>query len=762
MIEKYATWLLKLRWLVILGSIALAMFLGSGGQFLQFTNDYRVFFSDDNPQLNAFENLQDIYTKNDNVLIMLKPKSGSSFDPTVLDAVTKMTEEAWQTPYSLRVDSISNFQNTFAEDDDLIVEDLVEDPLDLSAETLQQKAEIALSEPLLVNRIISPDGHATGINITVELPGINQTTEAPEVATFINQMIEKYEQLYPDIEFYVTGVIMMNNAFPEATMNDMTTLIPLAFLAIIIGLYVFLRSISGTISSVILIMFSIMMAMGSAGWMGIKLTPPSASAPTMILTLAVADSVHFLASMLFFMGKGHEKNEAIKESLRINFHPIFLTSLTTAIGFLSMNFSDAPPFRDLGNITAAGVMYAFFLSVTFLPAMMSILPVKPRHLVENEVSKMEKLADFVIRKQQVLLWSVSALVVVMIVFIPKNDLNDVFVEYFDETIEFRRDTDMIADNLTGMYFIDYSLNSGENGGISEPDFQTKIQAFADWYRQQPEVKHVNIITDTFKRLNKNMHADDASYYKLPEDRNLAAQYLLLYEMSLPYGLDLNNQINLDKSATRVTATLETLSTVDTLALEARVKNWLQQNAPEIVTDGASPTIMFSHIGMRNIISMLSGTTIALVLISVILIVALRSLKMGIISLLPNLAPAAIAFGVWGLLVGQVGLALSVVVAMSIGIVVDDTVHFLSKYLRARREQNMEPEEAVRYAFSSVGVALVITTCVLVIGFLILAQSAFSLNADMGLLTALTISVALFVDFMLLPPILIKFDKNKEI
>ncbi len=760
MIRKYATLLLRLRWLVIVASLGSLVLLGSGGRFLEFTNDYRVFFSEDNPQLAAFENLQDTYTKNDNILIMLLPKSGRSFDRDVMTAVTQMTEDAWQTPYSTRVDSLSNFQNTYAEEDDLIVEDMIEDPEDLDDSTITKKSQIALNEPLLVNRILSPTSHSTGLNITIELPGINQTTEAPEVATAVRAMVDKYQDKYPDIEFYITGVIMMNNAFPEATVNDMTNLIPLAFLAIIIGLFYFLRSISGTVSSVMLVIFSIMMAMGTAGWLGIKLTPPSASAPTMILTLAVADSVHFLTSMLFFMRKGHAKNVAIIESLRINFHPIFLTSLTTAIGFLSMNFSDAPPFRDLGNITALGVGFAFVLSVTFLPAIMSVLPVKVRRIKNNELTAMDRVANFVIDKRTPLLWTVGLLIIVLISFVPRNQLNDVFVEYFDETIEFRRDTDKIADNLTGMYFIDYSLDSGEPGGISEPTFQEKITAFADWYRQQPEVKHINIITDTFKRLNKNMHADDESFYRLPENRNLAAQYLLLYEMSLPYGLDLNNQINLDKSSTRVTATLETLSTVDTLALEARAKQWLTDNAPDLVTDGASPTIMFSHIGMRNILSMLTGTTVALLLISVILVFALRSLKMGFISLIPNLAPAGMAFGIWGILVGDVGLALSVVVAMTIGIVVDDTVHFLSKYLRARREQNLSSEEAIRYAFSSVGIALWVTTCVLVLGFLILSKSAFSLNADMGLLTALTISIALFVDFLLLPPLLMKFDTDK--
>lgn len=762
MVERYARAVVRWRWLVILLSVISVLGLASGGRFLQFTNDYRVFFSDENPQLQAFENLQDTYTKNDNVLIMLLPKSGSAFDRETLAAVEDLTEQSWQTPFSTRVDSISNFQNTSAVEDDLLVEDLYQDAANLSDSDIAKIKDIATHEPLLVNRLIAPDGHATGINITVEFPGKDLTAEGPQVVKHVREMLARVEAKYPDIEFYVTGVVMMNNAFPEASKGDMQKLVPLAFGAIILGMIIFLRTFSGTVVTVVVILFSIMAAMGTAAWLGIKLTPPSASAPTMILTLAVADSIHFLVSMLHSMRLGRSKHEAIVESLRINFTPIFLTSLTTAIGFLSMNFSDAPPFRDLGNITAMGVAYAFVLSITFLPAVMSLLPVKVRKRDIADSTAMDRLADFVLVHRTKLLWGVGALVIGLAAMVPRNQINDVFVEYFDKSVEFRSHTDKVAENLTGLYFIDYSIDSHQSGGVSDPAFQAKLQAFADWYRSQPEVLHVNVVTDIFKRLNKNMHGDDAQWYRLPESRELAAQYLLLYEMSLPYGLDLNNQINLDKSATRVSVTLKTLSTNETLALEDRAGEWMQDNMPDLFTHGASPTIMFSHIGIRNIKSMLTGTTVALVLISLVLVFALRSLKLGLLSLVPNLVPAAMAFGVWALLVGQVGLALSVVSAMTLGIVVDDTVHFLSKYLRARREQGLDTEGAIRYAFSSVGIALLVTTLVLVAGFMVLSRSTFELNSSMGLLTAVTISIALFIDFFFLPPLLMKVDKGEKI
>ncbi len=761
MIGKYSDWIIRWRFLVVIASLVIAFMLGAGGKNLVFTNDYRYFFSEDNPQLLEFEALQDTYTKNDNVYIMLEPQDGVVFNKEYLAALKELTEQSWQVPYSIRVDSITNFQHTYAEGDDLVVIDLVDDVESLTSQDLNYIKDIALTEPLLVNRLVSKSATAAGVNITIELPGKNQITEGPEVVSFTRDMIEKFEESYPNIKAYTTGIVMMNNAFPEASQNDIKHLIPFAFAAIVIGLLLFLRSFTGTFSTLLVIIFSILMGMGTAGWLGYKLTPPSASAPTMILTLAVADCVHYLTTFLNAMRTGMDKFSAVKESLRINFHPIFLTSLTTVVGFLSLNFSDVPPFRDLGNITAMGVSYAFVLSVLFLPALTAILPFKVRERADKKTQLMQRLAEFVITNRRTLLWSVGLIIAGSIAFIPRNEINDKFVEYFDESIEFRRHTDYVADKVTGLYTIQFSLETNDSGGISEPQFLEKMDNFTSWLREQPEVMHVNTVSDTFKRLNKNMHGDNEKLYTLPENRELAAQYLLLYEMSLPYGLDLNDQINVDKSSTRISTTLKTLTTRQMLAFEDRARGWLRQNANDVDVVVSSPAVIFSHLAMRNIDSMIVGTLVALVVISLILIFALRSLKLGLISLIPNLTPIGVAFGVWAAFVSEIGLALSVVAGMTLGIVVDDTVHFLSKYLRAKREKNLSATDAVRYAFSNVGTALLVTTIVLAAGFLVLAMSAFELNSAMGLLTAITICIALVIDFLFLPPLLIALEEGRD-
>jgi hypothetical protein len=745
---------------VILVCIVFVVITGMGAQKLEFKNDYRVFFSEENPQLTAFESMQKVYSKSDNVSFVIVPKDGNVFTAEHLAALKAITKESWQVPYSSRVDSITNFQHTFAKYDDMIVEDLVMSTKNLTEEKLAKIKAVALSEPLLVNKIISDQGHVSIVNVTVQLPGINPMIETPEVSGSVREIRDRFIAQYPELDIYLSGMVMMNASFGEASINDGMTLIPMMFLVVIVTIGLLLRTISGTIATVVVIIVSIASTMGLAGWLGFYMTGPSASAPTMILTLAVADCIHILTSMFYEMRQGAEKRTALARSLKANFQPIFLTSVTTAIGFLSMNFSDSPPFRDLGNLVAIGVMLAFVFSITIFPAILTILPIKVKVEPEGSKNIMAKIADFVIAKRKPLLITTSLFILLSASFIKDNELNDDFVKYFDERVPYRVATDYMQENLSGMMIVEVSVKTGQSSGINEPNYLKSVAEFSEWVRALPQTDHVNTITDTLKRLNKNMHGDDASWNHLPDTQEMSAQYLLLYEMSLPYGLDLNNQLDVDKSSSRITITFENMTSNELITIENKMFAWFEHNAPQYEVDFASPSLMFAHIGQRNITSMLVGTTLALVLISILLGFVLKSWRFGLISLLPNLVPATIAFGIWGLYSGEVGLALSVVIGMTLGIVVDDTVHFLSKYLHAKREKGATSEQAVHYAFDNVGRALWVTTLVLVAGFVVLAQSTFKLNADMGLLTAITIFIALVIDFLFLPPLLIAIDKGK--
>ncbi|HAS6977962.1 TPA: MMPL family transporter [Vibrio parahaemolyticus] len=749
----------KYSLLVLLATIFLIIVATIGGKNLYFRGDYDIFFDGTNKQLLAFDEIQTTFAKTDNLAIVIAPEDGDIFTPQTLSLIQKITVDAWQVPYSSRVDSIANYQHTEAFDDDLLVEDLLYSEYELTPDRISKVKSIALSEPVLKSALVSEKGDVTVVNITVQLPEMDKTAEVEEVVSSINAMIDRYQRAYPDVTFHKAGIIAMNHAFMTAAQDDSSTLVPTMLVVILVFLTIMLRSILSVIATLIVIIGSVMATMGISGWAGMFLSTATVNVPTLIMTLAVADCVHVIATMRQSMKNGFTKVQSIERSIALNFVPILITSVTTAIGFLMMNMSDSPVLRDFGNLSALGVMVACLLSVTLLPALLKLLPIHVKmETSQDQKHVMDHLGDFVVSQRRALLPLSVVVIVVCASLIPLNKVNDESVEYFGQRNEFRQAADFMEERISGMTNISIAIKTNESQGIAAPDFLNTIGEFSSWLRDQPETDHVATLADVYKRLNKNMHGDDEAYYSLPQARELAAQYLLLYEMSLPYGLDLNNQINVDKSSIKMVLTVANLGSVELVDLENRIYQWFAEHTPQYQVVASSPSLMFAHIGETNMASMLSTLPITLVLISALLIFALRSVRLGLISLMPNIAPAVIGFGLWALISGEINLGLSVVVTLTLGIVVDDAVHFLSKYQRARRE-GQTAEQAVRYAFHTVGRALWITTVVLVAGFSVLAMSSFRLNADMGQLSAIVIFIALVVDFLFLPTLLMLFDKK---
>ncbi|MFA5938299.1 MAG: MMPL family transporter [Sinimarinibacterium sp.] len=764
-IVAYAQWLLRARWWVVLGSLLAVAAFTYGVQNLKFSTDYRVYFGKDNPQLQAFDEVQNVYAKSDNVLFVIEPRDGDVFTPRVLEAVRAVTAEAWKLPYTLRVDSITNFQHTEANDDDLNVAPVLGEDEDISPERVAKLREVALHEPLLLRRLISPTGHVTAVNISTQFPPLDQQTqkELPEAIAAVRALRARILADYPEVkEVYLSGSNMMSQSFTEAAKADMVSLVPAMYAAIFVIMAVMLRSVWATFGTLLVVFFSAMSAMGIAGYIGIGLSPPVVQAPQIITVLAIADSVHICLTMFALMREGWDKHAAIVESMRLNFVPVFLTSATTSICFLGTNFTDSPPLTALGNISSIGGMLSWAFAMSMLPALLAILPARvPR---ERKVSwittAMDRLGDFVLKNRKPVFWSALLTVTGLTALAPLNEANDHFAHFFDESIRFRTDTDYTVDNLTGLYSIEFSLKSGEPNGIADPEYLRKVQAFADWWHENPKVLYVGTVTDVFKKLNKSMHGDDAQWYSLPDNRELAAQYLLLYEISLPFGLDLNNQINIDKSSTRFVVVLKHLKSRETREIEESAQAWLSANAPGMETLGVSPAVMFAYISERNIRSNFLSLPFCMAAISLLLLPGLRSLRFGLLSLVPNLLPLGMAFGVWYLIDGEIIFTQAVVLNMVVGIIVDNTIHFLNKYLRARRQMGRTPEQAIHFAFHEASSAMIVTTLILASGFFILAQSAFLPNSNMALLTTIAILLALPVNLLLLPQLVLLIDRRR--
>ena len=457
--QQYGEFITRRPFLVIIISLIAAFAAVFGAQHLRFTNDYRYFFSKENPYLTAFEELERTYSSPDTIIYVYQPKDGSAAtSPEALNLAWELTEAGWQIPYSTRVDSITNFQNTRAiGEDDLEVRALLEDPADISPDKIDYIEDTVLSEPLLAGRLMSHDKRTAAVMVSLRPP----TDDVPATNSIVTKARALHEAMrakYPDIRIELTGSQMLSNSFSEAAQSDLATLTPTMFLLIAVVLILTTRKLFATFAAMVVVTLSAFAAMGTGGWLGIPLSPPASGAPTIILTVAVADCVHILITALVAQGRGLEKRAAIVESLSVNAQAVFLTSVTTAIGLFSLNFSDAPPYRDLGNLSGMGALFAWVFSMTLFPALLSVLPMKASNVVDRQSRSMEWLADHIIDKRKPLLYIMLGVAILGAAMLPRLSFNDRFVEYFDERIDFRQSSDWAAEHLTGIYILNYSMS----------------------------------------------------------------------------------------------------------------------------------------------------------------------------------------------------------------------------------------------------------------------------------------------------------------
>jgi len=752
-------WIVKHPWLLIAISLIIVLVAATGAKNLWVTIDYKSYFGKDNERVLIQNALEADFMRDTNVIFLVSPRQGTIFDRGVVEAIYELTEDSWKMPLAMRVDSITNYWHSWAEDDTVVIEPLLDEPHNLSDEQFAKATDILRQEETAVDILFDQNAEMAVVRVNVELSE-NAIDEEPVVAAYAYDLLQKYKQRYPGIRFFVSGTVIGDHSFAEAVFRDAQFLTPLSYGLMVILLVFFLRSLSAMLLTLSVVTLSVVFAMGVYGWIDGMLNPIIAVSPYLILTIAVANSVHIFTSYFQGINSGLEQRHAMQESLRINFQPVFLTCLTTAIGFLCLNFSESPAFRSLGNVVAIGVMAAFFLAIFTLPSFIILLPSRVKKAPIRFSIAMTWLADGVIKWHRALLLISGTVAILLMAGFPKNELNDVFAHYFDETFQFRQANDFANARIPGFHRIDFKISAGEPDGISNPAYLKKLEEFAQWFENQQDVGKVTVVTDIIKRLNMNVHQDQPAYYKIPDSREEVAQYILMYEMSLPFGRDLGNIMSMDKSATKLTASIKQTSSEHILELTHAAERWLEENTPSPMhAKGSSIDVMFSYIARDNIHSMLYGLFVALVLISLILIFAFKDFKLGLMSLVPNILPVVATFGVWGYINGQIGLSAAAVGCLALGIVVDDTVHFLSKYLRARREKNMVAADAIRYAFNTVGAALLITSVIFVIGFGTLAFSHSLTTSQLGSLTAITITLAWLADFLLLPALLLLISKK---
>jgi predicted RND superfamily exporter protein len=480
-----------------------------------------------------------------------------------------------------------------------------------------------------------------------------------------------------------------------------------------------------------------------------------------VFMIAMADSIHLVSVYLQGLHKSLSKFEALRESLRVNIQPVTLATVTTAIGFLSLNYCASPGIYGFGNVVAIGVVWAFLVTFTLLPALILLLPVKKVPKPLGVKGFINFVANVVANHGTPLFWGSLTLIAVTFAMLPLNKVDFDRFSFIDKDSDFHTVISALAEKIGNDQSLVYSIDSGKYYGITEPEFLRKIEEFSLWLEEQPQTSFVTSYTGFLKNRNMAENDNDPAWEVLPEDNLQIIDYLVGYQLVQEIEPQLEPIFNADYSAIRLVVGTSNLSNVQLLDFSEQIEDWITLNMdPAYDVLHGDNSILYARLNKTISLQLMEGFTVSFLLITATLLVGLKSVRYGLLSIIPNLFPATIVFGIWGLLVGELSPYILMLFSISIGLVVDDSVHVLSKYIVARREGN-SPEAAVQYSLDRAGSAITITTLSLAIGTFILVLSNTFYYQNVALLLTPIIITALLLDLLFLPPLLVRFDNWLE-
>ena len=757
--KQYIGFLQKFKWIIAFAIPLMVVLLAVNLKHLEIDGSYRIWFEKDSKSLTDYDAFRSEFSNDDVLTIIIKDDEGI-FHQKALGTIHRITEALWEMNHIERVDSITNYQYIYTKPehpDDILVDDFIEDLETLSPEFLAKRAEIAVNDTSVVNAFISKDAKTTMIVARLDADVNEDALLIAEVMKDLRAIIEKEEKI-TGYKYWLNGGPPMTETFIQIAGNDAMTFTPLVLLVAMVLLYLLFRRVSGSLIPILVVLFTFLTVLAVQVILGYKLNNFTANIPVFIVAIGVADAVHIYSIWLMKRREGAETQEAVEHSLNKNFLPILLTSLTTMVGFSTLILSKVVPIATLGIATASGAMVAFILSIVWMPSVLLLLKkeIKKGESKKELDIKSFGYGDFIVRndKKIILISAVIMLIIGAGLFNTKVDSNT--IRYFDKDVEIRKATEFNMDNLTGPLSYIFIIDSGKTDGIKEPEFLRTIERFYVEYQAKfpIDVRHMASVLETIKRYNKILNHQDT----IPESRELVAQYLLLYTSSLDQGLEITDKIDFDQRKMRISVSTNVVDTSVDLMMIHWAQEWWSKT-PYVMTS-TGQTVMYTFMQKDVTDTLIYSLTLTLIIVSLMMLFIFKRVKILWILLLPNILPVVLVLGVIGWLGLTIDLGVAISGAIIIGVAVDDTIHFLTKYFEARKRglsMSDTLDEVLHYA----GKAIFFTTVVLSLAFSVFAFSTFAPNQNFGIVTATALVIALVTDLFLLPALLSVFD-NKDI
>ncbi len=739
----------------------LTLFLGgvvaAGIQHTTTDNRDNALLSEDDPIRAEVEQVREDFPPSTAVLFAFLPPSGDVFGLDVLHAMEDLTNRYSEVESAVSVGSLLN-QRLNAVDADRFDRDyLIPDLATLTQDDANGIRDVALADDLLTKTMLSPEGDMALAVIKYRANEDDPATRL-SIGRSVIALRDSLREGYPELPIYVIGRALFELEGHNAQVKDARYVFPLVVGASILLLWFCLRSLSLSLCLFSLAAVTIGLTLGTVGWAQIPLNQISSMGPLVVFTIAMADGIHIVSIHLQGRHSSLGKVEAMRQSLAVNIQPVSLATVTTAMGFLSLNYCSSPAIYGFGNVVAIGVCWAYVVTLGLLPALVLLLPGRkiPRPLgIRGPIAGVGQL---VAQRGNALLWGSLVLIGTTLSLLPLNKLDFSQFSFVDEDSDFHQVMDALSEKIGNDQSLVYSIDSAEYYGITEPAFLNQVDEFSGWLEDQPEASFVTSYTDLLKNLNQAEHDNDESWNKLPVDKLQVIDHLVAYQLIQEIEPHLEPIFNPDYSTIRLVVGTSNLTNRELLRFNDTIQQWIAANLdPAYSVTHGDYSILFARMNRSVSVELLQGFTLSFILITLTLLIGLKSVRYGLVSIMPNVFPATIVFGFWGLWVGELSPYILMLFSISIGLVVDDSVHILSKYISARRE-GQSPESAAQYSLAKAGPAITITTLSLALGTVILVFSSTFYFQNVAKLLTPIILVALLLDLLFLPPLLIKFDK----
>lgn len=592
------------QWLFLLGGIGLILLLSMNLSNLKINNDPRAYFDDAHAGYQELQQFGREFNSNELLFIFIQQRQGDLFNIDSLTVIEELTQKLWQGPAVQRVESITNYNYSYTQGDSIHSIPLFQ------LKDIDTFKRIALSDPQLQNHLITPKGDSTGIFVYLEP---DSREHHKDTLQWIRETQEIYQNLYPDLSIKLAGSLVLSDQIHKSTVSEFKLFLPLCILIVVVMLYFFFRQAAFVFATFLVLSISVLISLFFASIFNIQITSLLAFVPVAIFTICLADAMHLLTSYTNHYSQCNHlstdrkhRNVAIQKSVADNVKPMLVTTLTTVIGFLSLNTSASPPYRDLGNLVAIGSVSALCFTVVWVPLWITLFRVTPMPM-----SNWNRLANWIVRYPYRSMAVPIILLLISAIHLPKLYLDDSLSSLFDEDSPIHQVTTEIDQNLTGVHQIHFRVPTSSK--VHNYEYVNSLSAFREWAQTQPEVSHVigydSIIAKTHQLMS------DSLKETFPRNNDLISQYHLLYEMSLPYGAGMEEIVNFDQSATRMSVFLHQTSSQGILEFEKKANQWITHHWPQSMqTTALSVDGLFAQLNIDNNKNLFKGLMIAMICI----------------------------------------------------------------------------------------------------------------------------------------------------